>query len=64
VSKRILEACQKAGKAAGFGSLILDDVLAAREEGFRFLVYTADLWIFQQALRRGLRKIRTGSEEE
>ena len=64
VSKRILEACQKAGKAAGFGSLILDDVLAAREEGFRFLVYTADLWIFQQALRSGLRKIRTGGEEE
>jgi len=50
VSRRILE--------AGFGSLILDDVLAAREEGYRFLVYTADLWIFQQALRRGLRTIR------
>lgn len=58
VSRRILEACQKAGKAAGFGSLILDDILAAREEGYRFLVYTADLWIFQQALRRGLRTIR------
>jgi 2-dehydro-3-deoxyglucarate aldolase/4-hydroxy-2-oxoheptanedioate aldolase len=64
VSKRILDACHSAGKAAGFGSLLLDDVLQAREEGFRFLVYTADLWIFQQALRRGLRKIRTGRDEE
>jgi 2-dehydro-3-deoxyglucarate aldolase/4-hydroxy-2-oxoheptanedioate aldolase len=64
VSTRILKACQNAGKAAGFGSLFIDDVITAREEGFRFLVYTADLWIFQQALRRGLRKIRTGSEEE
>jgi 2-keto-3-deoxy-L-rhamnonate aldolase RhmA len=64
VSKRILEACQKAGKAAGFGSLFLDDVLQAREEGYRFLVYTADVWIFQQALRRGIKAIRNGKIED
>lgn len=56
--RRILKACQKAGIAAGYGSLILDDVVAAKEQGFRFLVYTADLWIYQRALRDGLEFIR------
>jgi 2-keto-3-deoxy-L-rhamnonate aldolase RhmA len=58
VSDRILKACQKAGKAAGFGSLILDDLREAKAAGFRFLVYTADLWIYQKALREGLEFIR------
>jgi 2-dehydro-3-deoxyglucarate aldolase/4-hydroxy-2-oxoheptanedioate aldolase len=55
---RILRACQAAGVAAGYGSLFLDDVVAARSAGFRFLVYTADLWIYQRALRDGIRTIR------
>jgi 2-dehydro-3-deoxyglucarate aldolase/4-hydroxy-2-oxoheptanedioate aldolase len=56
--QRILRACQNAGVAAGYGSLFLDDVVAARAAGFRFLVYTADLWIYQRALRDGLKTIR------
>jgi len=56
--RRILEACQRAGVAAGYGSLNLDDVVSAREQGFRFLVYTADLWIYQKALRHSLAVIR------
>jgi 2-dehydro-3-deoxyglucarate aldolase/4-hydroxy-2-oxoheptanedioate aldolase len=56
--RRILKACQNAGVAAGYGSLFLDDVVAACEQGFRFLVYTADLWIYQRALRDGLEYIR------
>ena len=56
--RRILKACQTAGVAAGYGSLFLDDVVAAREQGFRYLVYTADLWIYQRALRDGLEFIR------
>jgi 2-dehydro-3-deoxyglucarate aldolase/4-hydroxy-2-oxoheptanedioate aldolase len=55
---RILRACQQAGVAAGYGSLLLDDVVAARDQGFRFLVYTADLWIYQRALRAGVQTIR------
>lgn len=58
--RRILKACQKAGVAAGYGSLFLNDVVAAKEQGFRFLVYTADLWIYQRALRDGLDYIRGG----
>jgi 2-dehydro-3-deoxyglucarate aldolase/4-hydroxy-2-oxoheptanedioate aldolase len=56
--RRILKACQGAGVAAGYGSLFLDDVAAAREQGFRYLVYTADLWIYQRALRDGIERIR------
>jgi 2-dehydro-3-deoxyglucarate aldolase/4-hydroxy-2-oxoheptanedioate aldolase len=59
-SQRILEACQKAGKAAGFGSLFLDHICQARDDGFRFLVYTADLWIYQRAIREGIRTMREG----
>ncbi len=55
---RILRACQAAGVAAGYGSLLLDDVVAAKTAGFRFLVYTADLWIYQRALRDGIKHIR------
>jgi 2-dehydro-3-deoxyglucarate aldolase/4-hydroxy-2-oxoheptanedioate aldolase len=56
--RRILKACKAAGVAAGYGSLFLDDVAAARDQGFRFLIYTADLWIYQRALRDGLQFIR------
>ncbi len=56
--RRILRACENAGVAAGYGSLFLEDVVAARTQGFRSLIYTADLWIYQRALRDGLRTIR------
>jgi 2-keto-3-deoxy-L-rhamnonate aldolase RhmA len=56
--QRILQACQKAGVAAGYGSLFVEDVVKARDQGFRYLCYTADLWIYQRALRDGLQHIR------
>jgi 2-dehydro-3-deoxyglucarate aldolase/4-hydroxy-2-oxoheptanedioate aldolase len=55
---RVLEACQRHGKAGGFGSLDLAELRARRDQGFRFLVYTADVWIYQQALRLGLATVR------
>ena len=55
---RVLEACQRHGKAGGFGSLDLAELQARREQGFRFLVYTADVWIYQQALRQGMTTVR------
>lgn len=58
--RRILRACQNAGVVAGYGSLFLEDVVDAREQGLRFLVDTADLWIHQRALRDGLEGIRVG----
>ena len=55
---RVLEACQRNGKAGGFGSLDVAELQARRKQGFRFLVYTADVWIYQQALRQGLAAVR------
>jgi 2-dehydro-3-deoxyglucarate aldolase/4-hydroxy-2-oxoheptanedioate aldolase len=56
--RRVLRACQQAGVAAGHGSIFIEDIVAAREQGFRYLCYTADLWIYQRALRDGIRRIR------
>lgn len=56
--ERILQACNSAGIAAGFGSLIVEDIVAAKAQGFRFLVYVTDLWIYQRALRQGLDQVR------
>lgn len=60
---RILRACEQGGKAAGYGTLFLDELVRRRDQGFRFLVYTADIWIYQRALRDGLRTIRDRPKE-
>jgi 2-dehydro-3-deoxyglucarate aldolase/4-hydroxy-2-oxoheptanedioate aldolase len=55
---RVLDACKRHGKAGGFGSLNLAELRSRRDQGFRFLVYTADIWIYQEALRKGLAAVR------
>lgn len=55
---RVLDACARHGKAAGFGSLDLEELAAAPGKGYRFLVYVADLWIYQQALADGITRVR------
>ncbi len=55
---RVLDACARHGKAAGFGSLDLEELAAAPLKGYRFLVYVADLWIYQQALAEGISRVR------
>jgi 2-dehydro-3-deoxyglucarate aldolase/4-hydroxy-2-oxoheptanedioate aldolase len=60
---RILAACRKANVAAGYGSLSVGDIAAAGRQGFRLLVYLADLWIYQRALAEGISAIRSAEEE-
>ena len=51
---RVLEACQRHNKAAGF---LVTDVAGGRkllEQGFRILAYGVDLWVYQAALREGV----------
>lgn len=36
-----------------------DELAAGPARGFRLLVYAADLWIYQQALRRCFRTVRS-----
>jgi len=62
-TQRVLAACRREGKTAVLGSL--DPAVLARgpAEGFRMLVYLADLWIYQKALQQGFQTIRESSEQ-
>ena len=55
---RIVEACRKHGKAAGFLDLNLDLGRQFCEKGFRLLCYGHDVMVFQNGLKQGLDRIR------
>jgi 2-keto-3-deoxy-L-rhamnonate aldolase RhmA len=55
---RIVDACIKNGKAAGFLDMNPERVKNFRERGYQLLGYGHDVMIFQQALRQGLSQIR------
>jgi 2-dehydro-3-deoxyglucarate aldolase/4-hydroxy-2-oxoheptanedioate aldolase len=57
-TQKIVEACHKHGKAATLAVMDPEQLAAGKAQGFRLLVYAADLWIYQQALRRCFRQIR------
>ncbi len=57
-TKRIVAACHKHNKAATLAVMDPDELAAGPANGFRLLVYAADLWIYQQALRRCFKTIR------
>jgi 2-dehydro-3-deoxyglucarate aldolase/4-hydroxy-2-oxoheptanedioate aldolase len=57
-TKRVLDACRRHGTAATLAVMDVDQLCAGPANGFRMLVYAADLWIYQQALRRCFRAIR------
>src|SRR5262249_24965112 len=57
-TRRVVEACHAHGKAAVLAVMDVDELCAGPDRGFRMLVYAADLWIYQQALRRCFRSIR------
>jgi 2-keto-3-deoxy-L-rhamnonate aldolase RhmA len=56
--KRVVDACHRHGKAATLAGLDVAELAAGPANGFRMLVYLADLWIYQQALRRCFGTIR------
>jgi 2-dehydro-3-deoxyglucarate aldolase/4-hydroxy-2-oxoheptanedioate aldolase len=57
-TKRVLEACHKHNKAATLAVMDAAALADGPSNGFRLLVYAADLWIYQQSLRRCFRQIR------
>jgi 2-dehydro-3-deoxyglucarate aldolase/4-hydroxy-2-oxoheptanedioate aldolase len=59
-TRRIVAACRQHGKAATLAVMDPDQLAAGPANGFRLLVYAADVWIYQQALRRCFRQIREG----
>jgi 2-dehydro-3-deoxyglucarate aldolase/4-hydroxy-2-oxoheptanedioate aldolase len=56
-TRRVVKACEAHGKAAVLAVMDVDDLCAGPRNGYRMLVYAADLWIYQQALRRCFRAI-------
>ena len=61
--KRVVDACDRNGIAAGFMPTTPDMAVDYIERGFRAIAYSGDLWLYQNALRSGLKEIRerTGS---
>ena len=57
---RVLEACARHGKTPG---MMVTDVASGQAllaQGFRCLAYSGDLWIYGEALRRGIAGLREG----
>jgi 2-keto-3-deoxy-L-rhamnonate aldolase RhmA len=62
-TKRIVEACHKHNKVATLAVMNPDELAAGPDNGFRMLVYLADVWIYQLALKRGLQTVRQKQSE-
>jgi 2-dehydro-3-deoxyglucarate aldolase/4-hydroxy-2-oxoheptanedioate aldolase len=54
----VLEACRRERKTAVLGAMDAMTLAGGPAEGFRMLVYLADLWIYQNALSQGIERIR------
>ena len=57
-TRRVLDACRKHGKTAVLGAGDVETLRRGPAAGFRMLVYLADVWIYQQALQKGLAAVR------
>ena len=56
--ERVLAACERHGKVAGIMAGDVAGGTAWLEQGFRALAYAGDLWIYGEALKRGLDTLR------
>jgi 2-dehydro-3-deoxyglucarate aldolase/4-hydroxy-2-oxoheptanedioate aldolase len=56
----VLDACRRHGKAAVLSSGDVATLRRGPADGYNMLVYLADIWIYQQALRQGLAACRSG----
>lgn len=58
-TRRVLDAAAAHGKSMTLAVLDPDELAEGPSRGYRMLVYSADLWIYQQSLRRCFRAIRS-----
>lgn len=58
---RVLAACGRSGKAAGYMASGVEEGRELIRRGFRILAYGGDLWLYREALRQGLEGIRSRS---
>ena len=54
----ILNACARHGKAPGYMAASVAEARALIGQGFRWIAYWGDVWIYQEALRQGIAAIR------
>jgi 2-keto-3-deoxy-L-rhamnonate aldolase RhmA len=57
-TRQVVGACERHGKAAVLATIDVGELCAGPSNGFRMLMYLADIWIYQQALSRCFRSIR------
>lgn len=61
--ERVLAACRRHGKAAGYMASTPAEGQKLLQQGFRCLAYLGDLWIYKQGLREGIRSLRASLRE-
>ena len=54
----MIEACRANNKAAAFMALSVEEGKSLIEQGFRMIAYGGDLWVYQLAMKHGLKAIR------
>jgi 2-dehydro-3-deoxyglucarate aldolase/4-hydroxy-2-oxoheptanedioate aldolase len=59
---RVLAACERHGKAAGFMVASVDEAADKLKRGFRCIAYWGDIWIYQQALTQSITRIRAAAQ--
>jgi 2-dehydro-3-deoxyglucarate aldolase/4-hydroxy-2-oxoheptanedioate aldolase len=57
--KKVIDACNKHGKAPGFMATDIAGGQSLLDQGFRILAYGGDLWLYQAALRAGFERLRS-----
>ena len=57
--EQVLEICARTGKTAGCAAFDLETGAETLAEGYRFIQYSWDIGLFQEALRAGVTALRT-----
>jgi 2-dehydro-3-deoxyglucarate aldolase/4-hydroxy-2-oxoheptanedioate aldolase len=63
-TRRVVAACRRSGKIAVLSSGDVETLRGGPADGYRMLVYLADVWIYQEALRRGLAAVNEAVQVE
>lgn len=57
--ERVVDSCQRHGKAAGYLVNTVEEGAQRLRQGFRCIAYGGDLWLYRQALREGIEGLRS-----
>ena len=60
-TRAVTDACERHGKSAGRLIPTVDQCVSLYRDGFNFISYSGDVWVFQNALTEALARIRSGA---